>query len=58
MIRQTGGAGDQTRDPWVPGEWFKHYITVAPLKACDLSWQDIFMYTDSVDPDDVMYSLI
>ena len=31
MIRQIGGAEDQTRDPCVQGKWFIHYIMVAPI---------------------------
>ena len=26
---------DQTRDPWVQGEWFIHYTTTAPV---EVSW--------------------
>ena len=31
LIGQTGGAGDQTRDLWVQGEWFIQYTTMAQL---------------------------
>ena len=30
LIQQTGGARDQTGDPWVPGECDIHYTTAAP----------------------------
>ena len=32
LIQQTGGATDQTQDPWVQGEWFIHFTTTAPGK--------------------------
>ena len=29
LIQKTGGAIDQTQDPWVQGEWFIHYTMAA-----------------------------
>ena len=31
LIQQTGGARDQTRDPWIQGKWFIHNTMGAPL---------------------------
>ena len=33
QFAQTGGAGDQTWDPWVQGEWFIHHTTAATSQS-------------------------
>ena len=44
LIRQTGAAGDRTRDTWVQGELIFHYTTPDPFVGCDL---DLSMTNDS-----------
>ena len=35
LVRQTGGAWDQTRDPWLHGDLYIHYTMAAPGWVCN-----------------------